>query len=486
MLMSRSKRNSHARSLLSVIVLMLVSALSAPFLLAASTGVVVSPATQIAHESERVKFIASTLYSEVVTEGTTIVVDDDGSGLFYNGNISSGCSPTATPVTTKRFSIEKNKAFCYSNQTPGIYSITVQLQDGDGAPLGGPVVVEVTVQASTTEPVDPETDIAITKTVANERPRVNERVSYTITVTNLGTTTATTIVVEDVLPVEIQYVSASPAPVASSPLRWEKVALVPGETFVISLEGEVGNESAGLTVINTATVISDTNDSNPANNTASAPLYPQVASEQESDTYQLEGYVWHDANQNEDNDGEEGLWGWSVTASLGTTTVEAVTDETGKYSLMVTPGTWVITSEVLPGWERTTPESYVVVVPAEDSEEVSKWVEWWKYIVPTAEAALVATYGGYDFGLLLIPSFPPTEEKQPRGKSSATRVKKPTADILPLARDHTAALIAAEQVTLLPVGAPATGHGGAASRADSLLLHHLLYREARRSSWYEL
>lgn len=478
----------------AVIVLVLVGAPVAPFLLAASTGVVVSPSTHTAYEGERVKFVASTLYSEGVTEGTAIVVSDNASGSFYNGSISSGCSSTAAPVMTKRFSIEKNKAFCYSNPIPGIYFITVQLQDGEGVSLGDPAVAEVTVLASTTEPVVSETDIAITKTVTNERPQVNERVSYTITVTNLGMATATTIIVEDILPTEVKFVSASPAPELSNKLTWEKAELAPGETFVITLVGEIGSESVGLSLINDVTVTSDTKDDDLTNNTASAHVYPQVVPEQESDTYQLEGYVWHDSNQNGEVDSdlsgtsekEKGLHGWSVTASSGTTTVEAMTDVAGKYSLTVTPGTWTITSEVLPGWERTTPESYVVVVPEEVAEEMATWSRrWWEYVVPVAEAALIATYDGYDFGVYAVPVPLDVERQSSGSRSSVTRVKQSGTPTLPLVMADDTPLIGATQVTFIPVGAPATGQGGATSRLHTLLLQHLLYREPRRSSWYE-
>lgn len=475
---------------LGVSMLLLLSALPAPFLFADSTGVVVSPTTYTATEGERVKFVASTLYNEVVTEGTTIVVSDDGSGLFYNGSISSGCSSTATPVTTKRFSIEKNKAFCYSNQAPGTYFITIELQDGEGAPRGVPAVAEVIVRASTTEQIIPETDIAIIKSVSHERPRVGETVTYTITVTNFGIATATAVTIEDILPTEVRFVAASPAPVQNSPLQWSTTELVSGETFVITLEGEVDNASAGLSLTNTATVTSDTKDSNPTNNTAAAYLYPQAAIEPEGDTYQLAGYVWHDTNQNgefegelsNENDDEKGLGGWVVTAFSGTSTVEAITDQTGKYSLTVTPGKWTITTGVLSGWERTTPESYVVVVPEEEGEEVASWSrQWWEYLVPVAEAALAATYSGYDFGLFLLPVPADTVEKTSGSKSAATRVKRPTADVLSLAEATATPLIAAGQVTIIPVGAPATGQGGTASHANTLSLHQLLYRESRRS-----
>jgi uncharacterized repeat protein (TIGR01451 family) len=52
--------------------------------------------------------------------------------------------------------------------------------------------------------------VVLTKVVNNSTPNIGETVTYTVTVTNKGTTLVTNLVVKDDLPAGLTFVSATP------------------------------------------------------------------------------------------------------------------------------------------------------------------------------------------------------------------------------------------------------------------------------------
>ncbi|NVN97417.1 hypothetical protein HXX01_04300 [Candidatus Nomurabacteria bacterium] len=66
------------------------------------------------------------------TTGHTISLsDNDAGGTFYNGAITGNTCNHTSPLTNKTISINSNKAFCYSNSTPGTYTITASTENID-------------------------------------------------------------------------------------------------------------------------------------------------------------------------------------------------------------------------------------------------------------------------------------------------------------------------------------------------------------------
>lgn len=125
------------------------------------------------------------------------------------------------------------------------------------------------------------------------------------------------------------------------------------------------------------------------------------------DTFIIEGYVWHDDNENDIWDGfedeeatttEESLTGWTVRITDGDTTLSTLSDETGYYSFEVSAGTWTITEVVMAGWKQTAPNSGSYVVTAPEVVAASLADRVFAMLVPTAHAAVIATYGPYNFG----------------------------------------------------------------------------------------
>ncbi len=179
------------------------------------------------------------------------------------------------------------------------------------------------------------------------------------------------------------------------------------------------------------------------------------------DTYRIEGYVWHDNNKNQEwegfgdslEEGEESLAGWVVTITNGTTTLSTTTDATGKYFFEVREGTWTITGDVKNGWRGTTVESYTVTVPEKkDEPEVSIVAAIKEFFIPVAHAAVLGTYGPYNFGVDTAPngggrSLSDTPDGDVAGVSTTTTPEP---------------MVLGEQVSVVPTGAPNTGAGGAA------------------------
>jgi uncharacterized repeat protein (TIGR01451 family) len=90
--------------------------------------------------------------------------------------------------------------------------------------------------------------------------------TYTITVSNSGPSTATNVVVSDPRPARTSFVSNSGA--CNTPFPCNLGTLLPSQTKVITAKFQVSPDSDGRTITNTATVASDVTDPSPTNNSA--------------------------------------------------------------------------------------------------------------------------------------------------------------------------------------------------------------------------
>ena len=94
-------------------------------------------------------------------------------------------------------------------------------------------------------------DLALTKTLDNIRPNVNETIAYEVTVRNDGPSTATGIVVEDQLPSGLTFVSASPATGSYDQQtgQWMIRQLAADQATTLTLRATVTPDAGNLDVI---------------------------------------------------------------------------------------------------------------------------------------------------------------------------------------------------------------------------------------------
>ena len=121
-------------------------------------------------------------------------------------------------------------------------------------------------------PISAEVDLRIQKDVSSDLVTAGETFSYTITVENLGPSQAQSVSVSDTLPPEVEYVDSSINPVSEpDPYVWDLGTINNGETREIEvIVRALSTVPDGRVFINTASVTSSTEDTNPGNNSDDA------------------------------------------------------------------------------------------------------------------------------------------------------------------------------------------------------------------------
>ncbi len=176
-------------------------------------------------------------------------------GDWTVASLANGASATLTIVAT----VTQPGAI-----TNSILVTTADQQD----PLSANNTASVTVTGQ-------QADLVLTKTVSSDTPNVNTDVSFTIQVTNNGPSTATSVVVTDMLPAGLSFVSASPAAAYDSGTGvWTVGTLVNGASATLSIVAKVTQAGA---ITNTVTSSAAQPDPVPANNTSSVLVTGQQA-----------------------------------------------------------------------------------------------------------------------------------------------------------------------------------------------------------------
>ncbi len=116
-------------------------------------------------------------------------------------------------------------------------------------------------------------DTGIGKSVNDPLPDEGSTITFTIALTNYGPFAATDVVVQDILPAGLTYLSNSASAgtfnIASN--RWTLASVATGTVPTLQLYVSVNAGTAGQTLTNTATILSQVQgDFNPTNNTSSA------------------------------------------------------------------------------------------------------------------------------------------------------------------------------------------------------------------------
>ncbi len=122
-------------------------------------------------------------------------------------------------------------------------------------------------------PPPPTTDLTITKTVSAPSTALGDTVTYTITVTN--TSSATNVVVTDMLPASLGYLAqnASVGSYSSGSGDWVIGDMAGNSSETLTIDAVI-NDVSGSTITNTASVTSDTVELNATDNTDSVDISP--------------------------------------------------------------------------------------------------------------------------------------------------------------------------------------------------------------------
>ena len=198
--------------------------------------------------------------------------------------------------------------------------------------------------ATTTSTANGSIDLTIAKTDSADPVIAGNTLTYTMTVTNNGPSTATNVVVTDVLPSSISFTSASASQGTVSNNAGTVTAnvgtLAPGASATITIVTGVPSSITQQTLSNTATVTATETDTNSANNSATQTTQAIAFST-------LSGFSYIDSNRNGIRDaGELPIAGVLIALSgsnfLGTTvSLQATTDTNGQYVFSnLLPGTY--------------------------------------------------------------------------------------------------------------------------------------------------
>jgi uncharacterized repeat protein (TIGR01451 family)/fimbrial isopeptide formation D2 family protein len=129
-------------------------------------------------------------------------------------------------------------------------------------------------------PTDPqEADLLVSKTVDDATPNVGDTVTFTVTVENLGPSTAQGVAVNDPLPTDLELVTATPSTGTFAGGVWTVGAVASGAAPTLSIVARVLAPASGgvVPLTNTATATSTTPDPDPDNNVGTSTVLPKQA-----------------------------------------------------------------------------------------------------------------------------------------------------------------------------------------------------------------
>jgi uncharacterized repeat protein (TIGR01451 family) len=188
-----------------------------------------------------------TLVTSAPSQGTYI------GGVWTVGNVAASAAPTLTITAT------------VDSSTPLTNTATISHSDQFDPDSGNN-------SASATE-TPQQSDLALTKTVSNATPNVNDTITFTVTLTNKGPDDATNVTVADALPAGLTLVGSSLSQGMYTGGVWTVGTVSPSVAQTLIITAHVDSQNA---LMNTATIShSDQFDPDKTNNNASVTETPQ-------------------------------------------------------------------------------------------------------------------------------------------------------------------------------------------------------------------
>ncbi|GAB5403266.1 MAG: SdrD B-like domain-containing protein [Aureliella sp.] len=223
----------------------------------AATGVTVTDVLPDGIQITSATSTAGTVTTPASAQDTTAANPDDLTVAI--GNLASGASETITIVATVLPELRTSLS-----NTASVTTSDTGMNETN------------TANNTATEPtaVNASVDLAITKTDSTDPVIAGNALTYTLTVTNNGPSTATGVTVSDVLPAGVTFTSTSSSQGSSANSGGTVTAslgtIAPGANATVTIVVDV-DEATRTSLSNTATVTSTETDSNTANNTATEP-----------------------------------------------------------------------------------------------------------------------------------------------------------------------------------------------------------------------
>ncbi|MCR4030697.1 MULTISPECIES: PKD domain-containing protein [Flavobacterium] len=190
--------------------------------------------------------------TDILPIGVTYVSNNQGadynygSGIWTIGDLANG----ATKVLDINVIINSGSA----GKTIVNTTTAAKGDQSDPTTVGDDLTETIVVQNGA--------DVVLTKVVNNSTPNIGETVTYTVTVTNKGTTLVTNLVVKDDLPAGLTFVSATPGKGVWTTPNWTVGTLQPGEEGSIEIKVLVGLDQGGNVLTNTVSNTQDQFDTN--------------------------------------------------------------------------------------------------------------------------------------------------------------------------------------------------------------------------------
>ncbi|MEL4319681.1 hypothetical protein WJX64_11765 [Leifsonia sp. YIM 134122] len=181
-------------------------------------------------------------------------------------------APGATAVITIQATVDGDTAIGTATNTASVSSATA---DADPSNNSASADTEVTGDA----------DLVVTKTATPNPAVAGSSITYTITVANSGPSTSRGVVLDDLLPPEFVFASASPSQgtcdaTVDSALACDIGDIVNGATATLEVVMDIPADYTGTPeAVETVTATSDTSDPDASNNTASWTATTQVSAD---------------------------------------------------------------------------------------------------------------------------------------------------------------------------------------------------------------
>ncbi len=184
-------------------------------------------------------------------------------------------------------------------------------------------------------------DVGVFKQVSDPTPYVLETIGYVLVASNNGPAVATGMVITDVLPPGVQYLSHSNGSYEAGSGAWAIGTLALGATTTLYVNATVQEGTEGVAITNTATVTGrDLLDPNPDNDTHHAVIVPRAGAS-------IGKRIWFDENRDGIQNANETNGIPNIPVRLldtnGTIVAETASDLHGYYLFAHVPaGTYVI------------------------------------------------------------------------------------------------------------------------------------------------